>query len=81
MDGNDAPFLINFGINASISNEARHNFADLDRSCIKRAEALLIHQLHHRLIADFHINHFKPAIPTKVFDNEESAIRWLSRFG
>ncbi|MBN4062137.1 MAG: hypothetical protein COA57_02190 [Flavobacteriales bacterium] len=75
-----APFLVSFGINASITTEARENFANKQRSQIKKAEAFVVKQLHHRLIASFHINHFKPAIPTKVFNSEEEAKLWLMQF-
>ena len=75
-----APFLINFGINASISPEARENFADEHRSQIKKAEALVVKQLHHRLIAMSHIKYLKPKIPTMIFDSEEDARQWLTQF-
>lgn len=80
VKGKDAPFLVIFGENASISREAREKFADWERSKIKRAEALVTPQLHHKLIARHHISSDKPEHPTKVFNNEAKALKWLKQF-
>lgn len=76
----DAPFLVIFGDNASISEEAKHYFANKERSKIKRAEALVTPQLHHKLIAKSHLYFQKPTYPTKIFTNERDAIKWLKQF-
>lgn len=75
-----APFLILFGNNASISNEALHYFGNPKRSEIKRAEAYIAPQLHHKLNVLFHINFQNPLYPTKQFTNEPEALKWLTRF-
>lgn len=79
-DKKDAPFLVIFGDNASISNEAIAYFADKKRSKIKRAEALVTPQLHHKLIASLHITFYKPEHPTQIFFNEKDALEWLIQF-
>lgn len=76
----NAPFLVIFGDNAGISEEARNYFANKERSKIKRAEALVTPQLHHKLIAKSHLYFQKPPYPTKLFANEKEALKWLKQF-
>lgn len=76
----DALFLVIFGDNASISEEAKHYFGNKERSKIKRAEALVTPQLHHKLIAKSHLYFQKPSYPTKIFANEKEALKWLKQF-
>lgn len=76
----DAPFLVIFGENAGISEEARTYFGNKERSQIKRAEALVTPQLHHKLIAKSHLYFRKPSYPTKIFSNEKEALKWLKQF-
>jgi len=44
------------------------------------ADAVAYHSLAHKLLADFYKNHMADEIPTKVFENNESAINWLKTF-
>lgn len=76
----DAPFLVIFGDNASISKEALRYFSNRKRSKIKRAEALVVPQLHHKINARFHIAVQKPVHPTKQFTDEKEALKWLMKF-
>lgn len=76
----DAPFLVLFGDNASISKEALHYFSNRKRSKIKRAEALVVPQLNHKINARFHVTVQKPFHPTKQFTDEEEAMKWLMHF-
>lgn len=76
----DAPFLVIFGENASISEEARIYFGNKERSKIKRAEALVAPQLHHKLIAKSHLYFQEPSCPTKIFSEEKEALKWLKQF-
>lgn len=73
-------FLLLFGEEATISKEAREKFANKQRNSMKKAEALVISAPYHRLIANFHIAHFKPEFPTKIFTCEQEAIEWLRQF-
>jgi len=75
--GKPTKFLTCFGENASISDQARELFSNKKRAEIKTAEALVVSQLHHKLNARFHLNFFKPDIPTKIFESEAKAIEWL----
>ncbi|MBI3520376.1 MAG: hypothetical protein HY062_13620 [Bacteroidetes bacterium] len=78
-EGN-APFLTIFGENATINLDAQMYFANKQRSKIKKAEALLTSQMHHRLIALTHTTHLMPSYPIRHFTVEEEAIKWLLTF-
>lgn len=80
LKGQAAPFLVIFGDNASISDEARNYFSDKERSKIKIAEALVTPQIHHKMIALFHCNVNKPSHPTEMFQQENEALLWLKQF-
>lgn len=76
----NAPFLVIFGDNASIYKEALQYFSNYERSKIKRAEALVVPQLHHKINARFHVTVQKPFHPIKQFTDEEEALKWLMHF-
>lgn len=44
------------------------------------AEAILVETTANRLMANVYVNYNKPRIPTKIFTNEEEAIKWLKSF-
>ncbi len=80
LKGRTAPFLTIFGENATIDTDAQAYFSNKERSSVKRAEALLTSQTHHRLIALTHTTHLTPNYPIKHFKIEEEAIKWLLTF-
>ena len=74
------PFLIIFTPGGTANRAARERFGMKERSVIKSAEALVVKSLAHRLVARFHVNFFRPGHPTKIFDNELSAMAWLRSY-
>lgn len=80
LNGQAAPFLVIFGDNTNISNEARGYFSNKERSKIKIAEALVTPQIHHKITARFHYNVNKPSHPTEMFQQENEALLWLKQF-
>lgn len=44
---------------------------------IKKAEAIVIKSLAHRLLAKFYLKSREGRYPTKVFDNEAQALEWF----
>lgn len=80
LQGSRAPFLVLFGENVTISVEAREYFSESQRSQIKTAEALVVPQLHHKMLARNHTHSRKPQHPTMTFDSEEDALAWLQQF-
>lgn len=61
------------------SNEAKEFIANI---AVKKAEAMLVKELHQRIIATFYLklSASKHAHPAKVFSNETEAINWLLSF-
>lgn len=70
--------VVDFGGNVSSSTEARQIYADAEYIQKYRiADAFLVKSLPVRLIANFFINVTKPKVNTRLFTDEESAIKWL----
>jgi hypothetical protein len=61
------------------SNDAKEFIANVN---VKKAEAMLVKELHQRIIATFYLklSGSKHAHPVKVFSNETEAINWLLSF-
>lgn len=78
--GNSGLFLLVFQSDGSSSKEGREKFASLERSKIKKAEALVINTISHRMESNFYKNFFNPKHPVRIFDNELNAIDWLLSF-
>lgn len=80
LENGTALFLTIFGENATIEPDAAEYFANIERSKIKRAEALVTSQTYHKLNALFHIKHLKSEHPIKQFQTKLEAMEWLSSF-
>ncbi|MCH8902962.1 MAG: hypothetical protein IIA45_03495 [Bacteroidetes bacterium] len=65
----------------AISKEARDYFANERTASIQRATALLIGSPVSRVIGNFFLGLNKPLSPTKLFTDQEQAIKWLHTFG
>ena len=74
------PVLIDCGEFATVDKEVRIFSASKDANIYTTAEAVAYHSFAHKLLADFYVNYNKPAIPTKVFQNNEEGIEWLKTF-
>jgi hypothetical protein len=66
------------GKDAHISKEARELSAEEEMSKNKLAQAFVINSLAQKIIVDFFINVQKPSVLTKVFTDEEKALKWLT---
>jgi hypothetical protein len=65
-------------IRSNMSHEARQKFAtDKKISTIRKAQALVVNNLHSRLIANFYLNFHKPTDPLKVFNDYNKALDWI----
>ena len=73
----DGLFLLVFNPGGESNLEARLKYASAERSKIKKAEAIVIETLAHRLGANFYKKKFNPTHPVKVFTKEQEAIDWL----
>ena len=58
--------------------EARNFYAESDYSKHRYADAFIVNSLPMRLLVNFFIAFNKPKIPSKMFNNEESALNWVN---
>lgn len=56
---------------------AARNYRNRQFESVKRAEAIVIKTLGHRLLAHFYMNERKNDFPVKIFDCENKAIAWF----
>jgi len=73
-------FLVVFAKEGQSSKEGREKFASPERTAIKKAEALVISTISHRIESNFYKNFFDPKHPVRLFEDEELAIKWLLSF-
>ena len=57
--------------------EARDFYSESDYSKYRYADAFIVNSLPMRLLVNFFIVFNKPKIPTKMFNNRESALTWI----
>jgi hypothetical protein len=74
------PILIDCDEFSLVDKEAWIYAESKEANIYTLADAVAYHSLAHKLLADFYKNHNNSAIPTKVFENNESAITWLKTF-
>lgn len=58
--------------------EARSFYAESDYSKYRYADAFIVNSLPMRLLVNFFISFNKPKIPSRMFNNEESALTWVN---
>ena len=75
------PFVILIdarNIRSSMSHEARDFFAnDKNIIDIRKAQAIVVNNLHSRLIAKFYMTFNKPPNPIKIFNDYKKAEVWI----
>lgn len=74
------PILIDSRNIKSMSYEARHHFSAHGRDTKTSAFGIVIGSSISRVLGNFYLGINKPAVPTKLFDNENDAINWLKQF-
>ena len=74
------PLLIDARGIKSITREARNQFTTRGRETNTKAFAILIGSPLSRVIGNFFMGINKPALPTRLFENETDAERWLKQF-
>ncbi len=68
------------GNHASIDTETRKFMATHEALHFSIAEAVIVRSLAQRLIGNFYLKFDKPLVPVKLFDQIESAEKWLKAF-
>lgn len=73
------PVIIYVGEFASFTEDARAYSASEQGKRACTAEAFIINNLGHKLIANFYLTVNKPVKPVKFFENEIDAINWFTK--
>ncbi len=63
-----------------MSYEARHHFSIGNRETMTCAFGIIINSAVSRVLGNFYLGINKPSVPTKLFDNEIDAVKWLKQF-
>ena len=69
-----------FNRGVRMTDDAKSEFSNYDRSQMKIADAAVIESFAGRVAAQFVIRFFKPTHNVKVFGNELEATKWLKSF-
>jgi hypothetical protein len=74
------PILIDSRNVNYISREAREHFSTKGRETVTNAFGILVDSPLSRIIGNFFMGINKPPVPTRLFKNEASAVKWLKTF-
>lgn len=67
-------------IRSDMSNEARKHFAnDKKNVAIRKGQAIVVNNLHTKIIANFYMKFDKPANHIKIFSDYEKAEKWVRK--
>lgn len=77
VNGDKFPLLIDARGIKSMSREARNQFSTRGRETQVTSFAIIIDSPLSRVIGNFFMGINKPAVPTRLFENEKAAIKWL----
>jgi hypothetical protein len=78
--GKKFPLLVDARNIKFISKEARDHFSLRNRDSVVNAFAILIYSPVSRIIGNFFMGLSKPAVPARLFNEEEEALKWLTKF-
>lgn len=76
VNGHAYCMLVITGERTRATEEGR-TFAARNLPAGRLAEAIIIRSLPVRIMGNFYLKFHKPGIPTRLFDDEESAMKWL----
>lgn len=62
------------------TNDARDFSASKEGLRFSMAEALVVKNLAQKLVVNFYLKFNKPSVPSRAFNTEEEAIKWLLSF-
>lgn len=75
--GNKFPLMIDSRGIKSMTREARNQFSTKGRETHTKAFAIIIDSSLSKVVGNFFMGINKPAVPTRLFDNEIEAEKWL----
>lgn len=62
---------------ANVAPEMRSYLSDPERAKMVMADAMVVNNFPHRLLADFYLRFNRPKVATRLFADEEAARNWL----
>jgi hypothetical protein len=74
------PILIDSRDIKSMDREARQHFSTRGRDTKTNAFGIIVSSPVSRVVGNFFLGINRPDVPTKLFDNEEAALKWLKQF-
>ena len=78
--GEKFPLMIDSRPIKSMTHDARQHFSVRGRDTKTCAFGIIIGSSISRVLGNFYLRINKPTVPTKLFDNEIDAIKWLKHF-
>ncbi|MCB0402856.1 MAG: hypothetical protein KDD41_12285 [Flavobacteriales bacterium] len=67
-------------VRSNMSHEARQYFASNKKiTDIRKAQSIVVNNLHTKLLANFYMNFYKPSNPIKIFRDFEEAEKWVRK--
>jgi hypothetical protein len=78
--GKKYPVLVYSGVGTNIDTETMNYVATEKSNPFALAEAYLISNISHKLLASFYLKINRPFRPTRAFTAEQAAVSWLQSF-
>ncbi len=78
--GKPRPLLVDMTGIKSMSREAREEYAKAGVDSIVTAIGLVTRSAMSRIVANFFLSFNRPAVPTRLFNNVETAKKWLMQY-
>lgn len=69
--------LFEFEPHVDLDPEVRNWASSPNGNLFTTADALVISSLAHKLLANFYLKYNKPVKPTRIFNQQEKALKWL----
>lgn len=74
--GERKPLLIELAYGSTIADGVQ-SFLAKGENRFSTADAILISSFAHKLMATFYLRHYKPKLPTRIFNDVFAALDWL----
>lgn len=76
--GRKGLLMVTVGPHSTLTNEARALASGPEGDGVLAADAIVLRDFGHQLAANAYARHNRPARPTKLFPDKESAMTWLA---
>jgi hypothetical protein len=80
LDGKPRPVLADMTAVKSMTREAREEYAKAGVDSMVTAVGMITRSSMGRIVANFFLTFNKPAVPTRLFNNVDTAKKWLLQY-